>query len=96
LARILPTSILNKHKDNLFQIEALLYGQAGLLNPNLKDSYNLELLEEYRFLLPTQGCQIMDVEIYAHATGQFPHHTHSAICSVNCKIRTFAFQDIGN
>jgi hypothetical protein len=50
LARSLPLFILNKHKDNLFQIEALLFGHAGLLNPRLKDEYSQLLLKEYEFL----------------------------------------------
>lgn len=50
LARTLPSIVLNKHKDNLFQIEALLFGQAGLLNPKLQDEYSLALLNEFNFL----------------------------------------------
>lgn len=50
LARSLPLSVINKHKDNLFQIEALLFGQSGLLNPKLNDDYNKLLLAEYDFL----------------------------------------------
>ena len=50
LARSLPLNILAKHKDNLFQLESLLYGQAGLLNERLKDSYCQSLLSEYNFL----------------------------------------------
>ena len=37
LAKSLPLKILAKHKNNLHQVEALLFGQAGLLNESLKD-----------------------------------------------------------
>lgn len=51
LARALPIQILAKHKNNLFQLEALLFGTAGLLNEQLLgDDYFLALRKEYAFL----------------------------------------------
>ncbi len=50
LAKSLPLKILSKHKNSLRQIEALLYGQAGLLENKFKDEYPLELQKEYGFL----------------------------------------------
>ena len=50
LAKSLPVSVLGKHKDKLFQLEALLFGQAGLLALNDTDSYTEELRKEYEFL----------------------------------------------
>lgn len=50
LALSLPLSVLGKHKDNLFQLEALLFGQAGLLFENVTDEYALKLKAEYEFL----------------------------------------------
>lgn len=50
LARSLPMSILAKHKDNIFQLEAMLFGQAGLLENTVNDEYQLNLQKEYRFL----------------------------------------------
>lgn len=50
LAKSTPIEVLARYKDNIFQIEALLYGQADLLNSKLKDSYVQELWEEYQFL----------------------------------------------
>lgn len=55
LAHSLPLNILSKHKDNLFQLEALLFGQAGLLNDRLKDSYTQKLIIEYDFLSKKYG-----------------------------------------
>jgi hypothetical protein len=50
LAKSLPFSIIRKQRCNSLQIEALLFGQAGLLNEALDDSYYLSLQQEYRFL----------------------------------------------
>lgn len=56
LARSLPLSVLQKHKDQLFQLESLLFGQAGLLNDSLfLDDYPLELKKEYEFLSVKYG-----------------------------------------
>jgi len=50
LARSLPMSILARHKSNPGQLEALLFGQAGLLEQPLLEDYPLALAREYRFL----------------------------------------------
>ncbi len=50
LAKSLPVKYLAKHKNSIFQLEAMLFGQAGLLNSNLNDKYPRQLLTEYRFL----------------------------------------------
>ncbi|MFY9151384.1 MAG: DUF2851 family protein [Prolixibacteraceae bacterium] len=51
LARSLPLQLLSKHKNDLFQLEALLFGQSGLLNETLLgDDYFLTLRKEFSFL----------------------------------------------
>ncbi len=55
LARALPFRIIKKHADNLFQVEALLFGTAGLLDEGLfrnaiSDDYYLGLIREYKIL----------------------------------------------
>ncbi len=52
LSKSLPLKYLGKHKDKLFQIEALLFGQAGLLHieKTVVDEYQTSLLKEYTFL----------------------------------------------
>ncbi|MDA3879888.1 MAG: DUF2851 family protein [Prolixibacteraceae bacterium] len=51
LTRSLPLSIVAKHTNNLHQLEALLFGQSGLLNEQLLgDDYFLALRDEYHFL----------------------------------------------
>lgn len=51
----LPLSAAGKHRDNEFQLEALFFGQAGLLaddavSPERKDDYFCRLQSEYSFL----------------------------------------------
>ncbi len=50
IASSLPLKILAKHKNQLHQLEALLLGQAGLLNKDFTDSYAVMLQKEYNFL----------------------------------------------
>jgi Protein of unknown function (DUF2851) len=52
LAQRLPLKIIQKHRDNLLQIEALLFGMAGFLNNELpkNDTYFEKLQKEYQFL----------------------------------------------
>ncbi|CAH0994694.1 hypothetical protein EMA8858_00806 [Emticicia aquatica] len=47
LAQNLPLKVLQKHRNNLFQIEAMLFGQAGLLDS--VDDYSAKLKQEYDF-----------------------------------------------
>jgi hypothetical protein len=51
LARSLPLKYLARHKDNLLQVEAMLFGQAGLLDhEKCDDDYFLLLKREYEIL----------------------------------------------
>lgn len=50
LCHSLPINILRKHTDQRSQIEALLYGQAGLLTSKFRDTYPTSLYKEYNFL----------------------------------------------
>ncbi|MGB0522626.1 MAG: DUF2851 family protein [Flammeovirgaceae bacterium] len=51
LSRGLPFKLLKKHGNQLFQLEALLFGQSGLINKYItSDHYHQKLSKEYRFL----------------------------------------------
>ncbi|GAB3928289.1 DUF2851 family protein [Larkinella terrae] len=50
LSRQVPLKVLHKHRDNPLQLEALLFGTAGLLTSEEPDEYETILLREYRFL----------------------------------------------
>ena len=50
LAKSISINILAKHKNQLHQLEALLLGQAGLLETEFSEDYAIMLQKEYRFL----------------------------------------------
>ncbi len=55
LAKSLPLTIIKKHADQLEQVEALLFGQAGFLGENKNDDYLIRLRKEYKFLQSKYG-----------------------------------------
>lgn len=50
LAKQLPVHLLLKHSDNLFQLEALFLGMAGMLEQQLEDTYMQHLQNEFTYL----------------------------------------------
>lgn len=50
LAQSIPLNVLGRHRENLQQIEALLFGQAGMLNAAFMDNYPEVLQDEYNYL----------------------------------------------
>src|SRR5579875_2593995 len=50
MAQTIPVSVLAKHKNQIQQLEALLLGQANLLQEESDDDYVLLLQREYSFL----------------------------------------------
>ena len=63
LAKSISLQTISKQKTNLFQIEALLFGNAGLLNTQLLgDNYFLELRNEYSFF--RKKYQLKGIESY--------------------------------
>ncbi|NOY95055.1 MAG: DUF2851 family protein [Chlorobi bacterium] len=65
LAKSLPLSILSKHKNNLFQIEAFLFGNAGLLNEQLPgDDYYTSLRNEYLHLFNKYGLKAIESHLW--------------------------------
>ncbi|MEO7306085.1 MAG: DUF2851 family protein [Ferruginibacter sp.] len=50
MARSIQINILAKHKDQIHQVEALLFGQAGLLDADFTGDYPKLLQKEYLFL----------------------------------------------
>ena len=76
MARSLPQSVLAHHHDSLFQIEALFFGQAGLLGDELfGDEYYLDLRKEYRFLAVKYGLKPIEGHLWKFMRmhpGNFP------------------------
>jgi Protein of unknown function (DUF2851) len=50
MAQTLPVTLLAKHKNQIHQLEALLLGQAGLLQGEFAEDYPIMLQKEYKFL----------------------------------------------
>ncbi len=50
LAASLPYKYIHRVSDSLEKAEALLFGQAGLLNPNLQDPYGQQLFRDYSYM----------------------------------------------
>ena len=62
LARNIPLKYIRRHTDNRFQIEALLFGTAGMLeeglfNDALSDLYYKDLIKEYKVLASKYSLQ---------------------------------------
>lgn len=64
LAKSLPLSILRKHIDHLPQLEALLFGQAGMLSVSYRSQYFINLKREYKFLSAKYGLVPIDVHLW--------------------------------
>lgn len=78
LARSLPLTTAMHHSDNILQIEALLFGQAGMLemSDNIFDEYYQTLCREYYFLARKYGLRPMRRELWKYAKTRpqnFPH-----------------------
>lgn len=64
IARSLPVSILARHKNQIHQLEALLFGQAGLLGNRFEEEYPRMLQREYRFLRKKYSLQSIHLPIH--------------------------------
>lgn len=60
LAKSVSLSVLTKHKNDLFQLEAILFGQSGLLYLAKPDDYVTALMKEYDFLKKKYGLVALD------------------------------------
>ncbi|MBN1597954.1 MAG: DUF2851 family protein [Bacteroidales bacterium] len=64
LARVTPLKILEKHSSSLFQLEAILFGQAGMLNTRPVDNYHSKLKKEYQYLKTKYGLKPLEQHIW--------------------------------
>ena len=64
LAKHTPMRIVEKYCDNIFQIEALLFGQAGFLEEVPQDDYQQKLKAEYFFLKTTYNLSPIDKSMW--------------------------------
>lgn len=65
VARSIPFKFLLRHTDNLEAVEAILFGQAGLLDEkNPRDEYEANLAREYRFYAQKYGLTAIEKPIW--------------------------------
>jgi len=64
IAQSLPQNLLAKHKNSIIQIEAMLFGQAGLLEKNFDEKYPTMLQKEYRFYQKKYKLNPVDGELF--------------------------------
>lgn len=65
LARQLPLAYLGKHRDSLFQLEAMLFGVSGLLSAQTAtDDYSRRLFTEYQFLAKKFSLSSIDASLW--------------------------------
>ena len=64
IARSLPLTVLAKHKNQLVQLEAMLFGQAGMLFRKFEEQYPEMLRKEYIFLKKKYSLRQIDLPIH--------------------------------
>lgn len=62
VAKSVSVNVLAKHKNQIHQIEAMLLGQANLLNKKFDDKYAVLLQKEYLFLKQKHNLQTIFLE----------------------------------
>ena len=75
-AKVIPLRAVDKHRDNLFQVEAIFFGQAGILADPEGDEYYMKLKREYGYLAHKFGLTSMDVTRWRFLRlrpNNFPH-----------------------
>ncbi|HEY0677765.1 MAG TPA: DUF2851 family protein [Chitinophagaceae bacterium] len=74
IARSLPLIILARHKSHIHQLEAMLLGQAGLLNNEFDEQYADMLSKEYGFLKNKYGFSAVEHQVHflRMRPGNFP------------------------
>ncbi len=66
LAKSLPLKVVRHHCDSMFQMEALLFGQAGMLNQAFRDPYPRNLTHEYQFLCSKYNLKPIAGSLWKH------------------------------
>jgi len=85
LASTLSYQLLARHSDSLFQLEALVFGQAGLLNGSFSDPYPKQLKKEYEFLQKKFSLVSIDAHVWRFMRlhpGNFPTLRLSQFASI--------------
>lgn len=86
LAKNVPLNILYKHRDSLMTVEAILFGQAGLIpEPSAgEDSYLTALRREYRFMREKFQLRPLPLgwKLSKTRPQNFPHRRLAMLCEL--------------
>lgn len=75
LAQSVEFSVIRKVSSNLLQLEALLFGQAGLLENQVEDAYYIQLQKEYEYLkhkFKLDNSGVIPVQFFRLRPANFP------------------------
>lgn len=89
LAKSLPLNFVMRHRDNILQVEALVFGQAGMLDPSeySYDAYYQALCKEYQFLSQKYNLKPIKRELWKYSRirpGNFPHRRLGILSAMLC------------
>lgn len=87
LAKSLPLNFVMRHRDNPMQIEAMVFGQAWMLKPDVYqyDEYYMALCREYAFLQKKYNLSPIKSELWKYSRtrpGNFPHRRIAVLSSM--------------
>lgn len=83
-AHQLPFRAVDKHRNDLFQIEAIFFGQAGILEYSDGDGYYLRLKKEYTYLQHKFGLIPMDASLWRFLRLRPANFPHIRIAQLAC------------
>ena len=83
-AHRLPFRAVDKHRNDLFQIEAIFFGQAGILEDSNGDGYYLRLKKEYTYLQHKFGLIPMDASLWRFLRLRPANFPHIRIAQLAC------------
>lgn len=83
-AHRLPFRAVDKHRNDLFQIEAIFFGQAGILEDSDGDGYYLRLKKEYTYLQHKFGLIPIDASLWRFLRLRPANFPHIRIAQLAC------------
>lgn len=83
-AHRLPFRAVDKHRNDLFLIEAIFFGQAGILEDSDGDGYYLRLKKEYTYLQHKFGLIPMDASLWRFLRLRPANFPHIRIAQLAC------------
>lgn len=83
-AHRLPFRAVDKHRNDLFQIEAIFFGQAGMLEDSDGDGYYLRLKKEYTYLQHKFELIPMDASLWRFLRLRPANFPHIRIAQLAC------------